>query len=121
MKPRLKNIIIVALMLSAVATVPWPGNDNPEEVKSWKARFEKASRQQLGTDADAAAVREMILRDIEPRPHADIKELRWESPVVVIATAFWWETSDAGARLLFAVEKKDGQWKIVLHHYTSVS
>jgi hypothetical protein len=120
MKSRVINIVIAATMLGLIAAVPWPGDTPADQIKSWRERFDKASREQLGTDADAAIVRGMILRDIE-MPHAGIKELRWESPTVVVARAFWAQSTIAAGRLLYALEKRGGEWHIVLHVYTGVS
>ena len=120
MKSRTINIAIVAAMLSLIAAAHWPDDTSPEHRKAWRERFDKASHEQLGSDADAAIVRDMIIRDIQ-LPHAGIKELRWESPTVVIARAFWWQSTIAAGRLLYALEKRDGEWHIVLHTYTSVS
>lgn len=93
--------------------LPWP---RPREsIKVIERRFAHAPLKDLGTESDFAAIRELIIAD-RPRLNLRIEQLRWLSPVLVIA-----KVRATESEYFYVVEKKNGQWTILNYYLEWIS
>jgi len=73
-------------------------------------RFNHAATKMLGSESDIAAVQQSIAAD-QPRQNLNITDLRWLLPTLVMARVRGMETG-----YIYVVEKKNGQWTVIVHY-----
>jgi hypothetical protein len=93
------------------AELPWPD----AAADSWtpsivSERFNHAATKMLGSKSDIAAVRQTIAAD-QPRQNLNTTDLRWLTPTLVMAKVRGMETG-----YIYVVEKKHGQWTVIVHY-----
>ena len=130
---RLHSIVfsVIAVCFIALAAFSadyqWPatrGGGWPKEADAQKIlddRFDKSSKQSLGSDTDTAAIKKAILADMVQPTGASVSEVRWLSPTLVMAKAGWHSGSLDRGTFYYVVEKKDADWKIVTHYLLAIS
>ena len=123
MKPQLTFFLVAAAALAlpgsgCVADHSWPRHASdpfpwPEPkaaVKVLEDRFDAASTSALGTPSDIAAVQKAVAARARPEV-ADVRELRWLSPTLVMAY-----TRTPHAAFYYVAEKRSGNWYILKHY-----
>src|SRR5262245_60309552 len=97
---------------------PWPKGADAHKVLS--ERWTKASKKPLGTDADTGAIKKGIIAHIREK-NADVREVRWLSPTLAMASAGWYSGPLASASYYYVVQKSKDKWEIVTYYMLSVS
>ena len=115
----------VFTLTAADADYKWPaGDDNPSpprlKPEDWKIlieRWNKGSKEPLGTNADTAAIKKTIFAHVKMKnPNAKVREVRWLSPTLVMAKASWSYGDMASARYFYVVQKTKDKWEIVTYY-----
>lgn len=78
-------------------------------------RWHSASKKSLGTKADIASIREVVVRHMK-MPKAEVHEIGWLSSSLVMVSASWYEGSLAAAGYTYVLRKEKDGW-IVLAYY----
>jgi hypothetical protein len=100
---------------------PYPSVKGKDGDKILHRRWEKASKKPLGTDADTAAIKKVILAHIKEGKQSEVDEIRWLSPALIMADAGWYYGPLASAGYFYIVEKKKGKWEIVTRYMLCIS
>jgi len=105
----------------------WPETrDNSEWVKDStglrliELRWESASKEPLGTPADAEAIRRVV-EDRMKLQNGRAGEIRWLTSSRVMVAASWYYSSVAAAGYTFVLDKHDGQWTITARYMNWIS
>jgi len=118
-------LLAVFTLTAADADYKWPaGNDNPpprlkgeDARKVLTERWNKASKEPLGTHADTAAIEKTIFAHVKMNnPNAKVREVRWLSPTSVMAKASWVYGDLASARYFYVLQKTKDKWRIVTYY-----
>jgi hypothetical protein len=85
--------------------------DSDPNFVQWRYKFEGGSDKPLGSPADTAAIKALVLPTIPPT-------IRWVSrSIVVVASVCRSEASSSRpGRCLYVFEKHDSKWRLI-HHY----
>ncbi len=97
---------------------PWPKGEGSQKLLN--ERWAKASKKSLGTDEDAAAIKKAITAHIKGK-RARVREIRWLSPTLVMATASWYSGPEASAGYYYVVQKPNETWEILTYYMLFVS
>jgi len=73
-------------------------------------RFNHAATKMLGSESDIAAVQQSVATD-QPRQNLNTTNLRWLTPTLVMAKVRGMETG-----YIYVVEKKNGQWTVIVYY-----
>jgi hypothetical protein len=85
----------------------------------WK-RWERASKQELGTKDDIDAIRAAVIQHMK-NPKAQVQEIRWISPTAVMVKSSRYEGNQASAGYTYALMKSGTGWTVVAFYMDYVS
>jgi len=97
---------------------PWPKPKSAFDLLN--ARFEKASRIPLGTAEDVAAICEAIHSN-KRQSSPFVKEVRWLSPTVVMASAGTPYFSLSGSDFYYVLTLRGKTWRVLTYYMLAVA
>src|SRR5262245_60748533 len=118
--PSLFSRMLCLFLLTAAAIagdLKWPDKDKmkAEDQKTLSDRYSQASKKALGSDADIEQIRKLIVAHMK-QPEATVNEIRWLSPILVMAETSWHRAPKAGAKYFYVAEKKKDTWEIKTYY-----
>jgi len=131
MKKHLTILYIVAIALALRATAAdaqWPSHGDapyewPEGADGYQVirdRFNGASATALGSKDDIEQIKKAVVSHMK-HPKAQIKEVRWISPSLVMISSSWYTGPLAAASYYYVLEKNKEQWIVKTYYLLSIS
>ena len=97
---------------------PWPKDYVGQLLLS--KRWQSASRNSLGTKEDIDSIRAVVVRHMT-HPKAEVHELRWLSPSLVMVSSSWYTGPLASAGYTYVLQKGKDGWIVLAYYMDYVS
>jgi hypothetical protein len=99
---------------------PYPWVTNQVGQRLLKKRWERASTKELGSKDDSNAIRTAVIKHMQ-NSKAQVREIRWLSPTVVMVRSSWYEGPLAAAWYTYALRKTEAGWIVVTYYMEGIS
>ncbi len=91
----------------------YPEGTNAEQLLN--ERYARASKTPMGTSADKAAIKKLIVANIRGKG-ATVGGIRWFSPTLAMAQAGWYPRPLGPADYYYVLRKQEGTWEILTYY-----